>query len=57
MFTFPYVVTASLKQGWGFSYKRYLLMVSEDTSAPYSILHLGPVEMFIRPKSVALDFI
>ncbi len=37
---------------WGLSYKRYDLVLSEDTTTPYSILHLGPFEFFIRPKSI-----
>ena len=55
MLTFPYVVTTSLEQGWGFSYKRFMLRVSEDTTTPYSILHVGPVEMFIRPRTIGLE--
>ena len=39
-------------RSWGFSYKRFNLVLSEDTTTPYSILHLGPFEFFIRPKSV-----
>jgi hypothetical protein len=37
---------------WGFSYKRFKLALSEDSTTPYSILHLGPFEFFIRPKSI-----
>ena len=37
---------------WGLSYKRYSLVLSEDTTTPYSILHVGPFEFFIRPKSI-----
>ena len=55
MLTFPYVVTTSLQQGWGFSYKRFALRMSEDTTTPYSILHVGPVEMFIRPRTIGLE--
>jgi len=37
---------------WGFSYERFDLVLSEDTTTPYSILRVGPFEFFIRPKSV-----
>ncbi len=53
---YPHTVFVSREAGWGFSYRRYSLVLSEDTTTPYSILHLGPFEFFIRPKSVALDF-
>ena len=56
-FRFPYTVFISRDQGWGFSYNRFDLVLSEDTTTPYSILHVGPFEFFIRPKSVALDFL
>jgi len=39
-------------QRWGFSYKRFNLVLSEDTTTPYSILHIGPFEFFIRPRSI-----
>ncbi len=56
MLTFPYVVSTSTNQGWGFSFKRLELVINSDTTSPYSILHVGPVEMFIRPKSIMLDW-
>jgi hypothetical protein len=37
---------------WGLSYKRFNLVLSEDSTTPYSILHIGPFEIFIRPKSI-----
>ena len=50
--TFPYTVFIGRVRRWGFSYNRYSLFVSEDTTTPYSILHLGPFEFFVRPKSI-----
>jgi len=50
--TYPRTVFVGRTSSWGFSYKRYKLVLSEDTTTPYSILHLGPFEFFIRPKSV-----
>ena len=56
MLTFPYVVSLGKGQGWGFSYKRLALVLSSDTTTPYSILHIGPYEFFIRPKSREMDW-
>ncbi len=56
MITFPYVVSIDRDQGWGLSYKRYNLVVNSDTTTPYSILHLGPFEFFIRPTSRSIDW-
>lgn len=53
---YPYTVFVGKVQEWGCSYKRYSLVLSEDTTTPYSILHLGPFEFFIRPKSRAMDW-
>ena len=52
--TYPLTMFVGRASNWGFSYKRYSLVVSEDTTTPYSILHIGPFEFFIRPKSVIL---
>ena len=52
--TYPNTVFVGRVEKWGFSYNRYHLRVSEDTTTPYSILHLGPFEFFIRPRSVIL---
>ena len=56
MLRYPYTVFIGGSDSWGLSYKRYSLVLSEDTTTPYSILHIGPLEFFIRPRSVALDF-
>lgn len=50
--TFPNTVFVGKVERWGFSFNRYQLVVSEDTTSPYSILHLGPFEFFIRPRSI-----
>ena len=50
--TYPKTVFVGRAPKWGLSYKRYSLFLSEDTTTPYSILHVGPFEFFIRPKSV-----
>jgi hypothetical protein len=49
--TYPNTVFIG-KAPWGLSYRRFSLALSEDTTTPYSILHVGPFEFFIRPKSV-----
>ena len=54
--TYPYVVFTSKQQKWAFSYKRHNLVLSSDTTTPYSILHFGPYEFFIRPKSKDMDW-
>ena len=56
MLTFPYIVSVGTGQGWGLSYKRLNLVVSSDTTSPFSLLHVGPFEFFIRPKSRAMDW-
>ena len=58
MLTFPHIVSIGRGDsiGWGLSYKRFELRLSRDTTTPYSILHLGPFEFFIRPKSRAIDW-
>jgi hypothetical protein len=50
--TYPKTVHVGRTSNWGFSYKRFSLVLSEDTTTPYSILHIGPFEFFIRPKSI-----
>ncbi len=55
-FRYPYTVFIGKVQEWGFSYNRYSLVLNEDTTTPYSILHLGPYEFFIRPRSTAIDW-
>ena len=57
MLRYPYTVFISNVGDWELSYNKYNLVLSEDTTSPYSILRVGPLEFFIRPKSVALDFI
>ncbi len=52
--TFPHTVFISRVEQWGFSYAQHHLVLSEDTTTPYSILHLGPFEFFVRPKSIIL---
>ena len=56
MVRYPYTVFVGRVQEWGCSYKRHSLVLSEDTTTPYSILHVGPFEFFIRPKSRAMDW-
>ena len=56
MFTFPYAVFVGKVQEWGFSLKHYDFVLSEDTTTPYSILHVGPFEFFVRPKARAMDW-
>jgi hypothetical protein len=43
-------IFVNLLRGWGFSFKRYHLVLSEDTTTPYLILHIGPFEFFIVPR-------
>ena len=50
--TYPKTVYVARASQWGLSYQRYSLVLSEDTTTPYSILHVGPFEFFIRPKSI-----
>ncbi len=52
--TFPHTVFIGRVERWGCSYTRHRLVLSEDSTTPYSILHLGPLEFFIRPKSIIL---
>ena len=56
MLTSPYLVFLGRAESWGCSYRKYSLVVSSDTTTPYSILHMGPFEFFIRPKSRAIDW-
>ena len=56
MVTFPYIVSVGTGQGWGFSYKRHNLVLTPDTTTPYSLLHVGPYEFLIRPKSHEIDW-
>ena len=51
MLTIPYTVFMGRTNEWGLSLKKYSLVVSEDTTSPYSILHIGPFEFFVRPVS------
>jgi hypothetical protein len=51
IFTYPVIAFIGTIKQWGFSYKRYKLFVSPDTTTPYSILHIGPFEFIIRPQS------
>jgi hypothetical protein len=43
-------ICVKLLREWGFSFRRYSLVLSEDTTTPYSILHIGPFELFIVPR-------
>lgn len=52
--TYPKTSFLGLSTFWGMSYKRYNLVLSEDTTTPYGILHFGPFEFFIRPRAVFL---
>ena len=56
MLTYPYAVFIGKVKRWGFSYNRHRLVLSSDTTTPYSILHVGPYEFFIRPKSRDIDW-
>ncbi len=56
MLTFPYTVFVGRVQEWGLSFNTFDFVLSEDTTTPYSILHVGPFEFFIRPKSRAMDW-
>ena len=56
MLRYPYTTFVGKAQSWGLSYKRYDLVLSSDTTTPYSILHLGPFEFFSRPKSREIDW-
>jgi hypothetical protein len=49
--TYP-KVTFIYRGAWGFSYRKFNLVLSEDSTTPYSILHIGPFEFFIQPKSI-----
>ena len=51
LFTYPVTRFLGMINQWGFSYRRYSLVLSSDTTTPYSILHVGPFEFFIQPKS------
>ena len=39
-----------------YSDKSFDFVLSEDTTTPYSILHVGPFEFFSRPKSREVDW-
>ena len=56
MLTYPYTVFVGKVRDWGFSYKRYSLVLNEDTTTPYSILHVGPFEFFVRPRASEMDW-
>lgn len=56
MLTYPYTVFVGKVRDWGLSYKRYSLVLSEDTATPYSILHVGPFEFFVRPRGTEMDW-
>ena len=56
MLRYPYTTFVGRVKKWGFSYKRHNLVLSPDTTTPYSILHLGPYEFFMRPKSREIDW-
>ena len=56
MLTYPYTVFVGKVESWGLSFKSFDFVLSEDTTTPYSILHVGPFEFFIRPKATALDW-
>ena len=56
MLYYPYTTFIGRASKWGFSFKRYNLVLSSDTTTPYTILHLGPLEFFSRPKSREIDW-
>ncbi len=56
MMAYPYTTFVGKAETWGLSFKRYDLVLSIDTTTPYSILHIGPFEFFSRPKSCELDW-
>ena len=56
MITYPYTVFVGKVRDWGLSYKRYNLVLNEDTTTPYSILHVGPFEFFVRPRATEMDW-
>ena len=56
MLTFPYTVFVGKVKDWGLSFKSFDFVLSEDTTTPYSILHVGPFEFFIRPQSLSMDW-
>jgi hypothetical protein len=56
MVTYPYAIFINRDRHWRFSYNRYNLVLSHDTTTPYSILRFGPYEFFIRPKSREMDW-
>ena len=56
MLKYPYVTYLGRTSKWGLSLKSMSLRLSEDTSTPYSILHVGPFEFFSRPRSRDMDW-
>ena len=56
MLRYPYTTFVGRSPSWGFSFKRYNLVLSNDTTTPYSILRIGPFEFFSRPKSREIDW-
>jgi len=56
MLTFPYTTFVGKADSWGLSYKRYSFVISSDTTTPYSILRVGPLEFFVRPRATAIDW-
>lgn len=56
MLRYPYTTFVGRASSWGLSFKRYSLVLSSDTTTPYSILHVGPFEFFSRPKSREIDW-
>lgn len=56
MVRYPYTVFIGRVKDWGLSFKSYDFVLSDDTTTPYSILHLGPFEFFVRPRSRAMDW-
>ena len=43
-------IFVNLLREWGLSFRRYHLVLSEDTHTPYSVFHIGPFELFIVPR-------
>ncbi len=56
MLRYPYATFLGRTSKWGLSFKRYNFVRSIDTVTPYSILHFGPFELFMRPKSRDIDW-
>ena len=50
--TYPKIAYIGRAQSWGLSRERFNLVLSEDTTTPYSIFHIGPFEFFVRSRVI-----